>query len=342
MAEVAVKMASHHFCRGHGFPFMRLRQALHLCVAHQRSYLTEQVGYIKPIKYCRAIWTRTKLKTSRPVFLFVKEVKPSENFHSERPKTLDFAMSLALELEAIGSHRVHQVSTDDELLQPIKTSDACVVTHEHHKTEQMMNMVMQTMNAVHDVCESLKSVAGSVEPYSAISVEVKLWDEPINLLKDTGAAVSLIDEKVWQRASNGKLQPTNRGTNIGLLMPCVMGGTVGTGDKTTRSEKASSLFDLDSAKLSPTQRSIAEAMLSDFPDTSPTHVLPVRLKPVLEMPPCLGHAPSLTGPEPEPPFVWFPVPGAYRRKAGSLHTGLQRRSVPKSGVCPIGAEVQRV
>nr|CAD7452457.1 unnamed protein product [Timema tahoe] len=59
-----IKMASHHFCHAHGFPFMRLRQALHLCVAHQRSYLTEQVGYIKPIKYCRAIVTsgeRTKL-----------------------------------------------------------------------------------------------------------------------------------------------------------------------------------------------------------------------------------------------------------------------------------------
>ncbi|CAG2058952.1 unnamed protein product [Timema podura] len=27
-------------------------------------------------------WTRTKLKTSRPLFLFVKEVRTSEHFHS--------------------------------------------------------------------------------------------------------------------------------------------------------------------------------------------------------------------------------------------------------------------
>nr|CAD7429023.1 unnamed protein product [Timema monikensis] len=100
----AVKMASHHFCRGHGFPFMRLRQALHLCVAHQRSYLPEKVGYIKPIKYCRAIWTRTKLKTSRPVFLFLKEVKPSEHFHSFQNRTRRIDVSL---LELATSLRVH-------------------------------------------------------------------------------------------------------------------------------------------------------------------------------------------------------------------------------------------
>nr|CAD7407599.1 unnamed protein product [Timema cristinae] len=94
----------------------------------------------------------------------------------------------------------------------------------------MMNIVMQTLAAVRDVCEFLKNVegvsettpavnsdskqyrvvVGSVEPYSAVFVEVKLWDEPIDILIDTGAAVSLIDEKVWRRASNGKLQPTNR------------------------------------------------------------------------------------------------------------------------------------
>nr|CAD7461173.1 unnamed protein product [Timema tahoe] len=207
-------------------------------------------------------------------------------------------------------------------------------------------------------------VVGSVELCSVVFVEGKLWNEPIDLLIDTGAAVSLINEKVWRRVSNDKLQSTNRcdvllskgimrvgegevplnqtleepqprvrrvtlketivipsghevvlqaagsadmemgvletnshlsekhgvfaarvlvsskdkaipvrllnphpqpvtlysGTHIGSLMPCVMAGTVGTGDKTTRGEKASSLFDLDSAMLSPTQRSIAEAM----------------------------------------------------------------------------------
>nr|CAD7570824.1 unnamed protein product [Timema californicum] len=380
---------------------------------------------------------------SRDRFLAVLGSDIRLRVRQERPKTLEAAVSLALELEAIGqveaANQVCRVSADDELLQPIKTSDACVVTQEHHKMEQMMNMVMQTMDAVRDVCESLKNVAGtiqtmkqcqrgreikcyqcgelghvrakcgSVDPYSAVFVEGKLWDEPIDLLIDTGAAVSLIDEKVWQRASNGKLQPTNRsvinasgdhmtvlgtvsvpvrigsyfvtqemivakgltqmcligtdflrrnkcdvllskgimrvgegevplnktqgetqpgvcrvtlketlvipsghevvlqaavsadmgmgvletnshlsekhgifaarvvvsskdkaipvrllnphphpvtlysGTNIGSLMPCVIAGTVGTGDKTTRDEKASSLFDLDSAKLSLTQ-----------------------------------------------------------------------------------------
>nr|CAD7415294.1 unnamed protein product [Timema cristinae] len=283
----------------------------------------------------------------------------------EWPKTLNAAVSLVLEMEAIGqveaAYRVCRVSADDELLQPIKTSEACVVTQEQHKTEQIMNMVMQTMDTVHDVCKSLKSVAvrsgvpetrlainsgskqyrveeGSVEPCSAMFVEGKLWDEPIDLLIDTATAVSFRNEKVWQRASNGKLQPTNRvnlketivilsrhevllqeavsanmglriletnrhlfekhvvflarvlvpskdkaipvrllnphpqsvtlysGTNIGSLMPCVMSGTVGTGDKTTRGEKASCLFDLDLAKLSPTQRLIAEAMFNDLTD----------------------------------------------------------------------------
>nr|CAD7263765.1 unnamed protein product [Timema shepardi] len=182
---------------------------------------------------------------SRDRFLAVLGSDIRLRVRQERPKTLEAAVSLALELEAIGqveaANQVCRVSADDELLQPIKTSDACVVTQEHHKMEQMMNMVMQTMDAVRDVCESLKNVAGtiqtmkqcqrgreikcyqcgelghvrakcvgSVDPYSAVFVEGKLWDEPIDLLIDTGAAVSLIDEKVWQRASNVKLQPTNR------------------------------------------------------------------------------------------------------------------------------------
>nr|CAD7568253.1 unnamed protein product [Timema californicum] len=194
---------------------------------------------------------------SRDRFLAVLGSDIRLRVRQERPKTLEAAVSLALELEAIGqveaANQVCRVSADDELLQPIKTSDACVVTQEHHKMEQMMNMVMQTMDAVRDVCESLKNVAGtiqtmkqcqrgreikcyqcgelghvrakcvgSVDPYSAVFVEGKLWDEPIDLLIDTGAAVSLIDEKVWQRASNGKLQPTNRNKCDVLLSKGIM------------------------------------------------------------------------------------------------------------------------